>query len=49
VIFRDEEEMIELPIVLVEHSGWENVPDEALVRCARLEKACANKTNQSGL
>jgi type III restriction enzyme len=33
-----EEEMIKLPIVLVEHSGWEPAVDEAITRRAELEK-----------
>jgi type III restriction enzyme len=32
------EEMIKLPIALVEHSGWENAVDEAITRRAELEK-----------
>jgi type III restriction enzyme len=35
--------MVKLLIVLVEHSGWENALDEALVCRAKLEKACANE------
>ncbi|MCL1927305.1 MAG: DEAD/DEAH box helicase family protein [Treponema sp.] len=33
-----EEEMIKLPIALVEHSGWELAVDEAIARRAALEK-----------
>jgi type III restriction enzyme len=33
-----EEEMIKLPIALVEHTGWELAVDEAIVRRAALEK-----------
>jgi type III restriction enzyme len=33
-----EEEMIKLPIALVEHSGWETAVDEAIARRAELEK-----------
>ncbi|MDR0750795.1 MAG: DEAD/DEAH box helicase family protein, partial [Tannerellaceae bacterium] len=33
-----EEEMIKLPIALVEHSGWEPAVDEAISRRAELEK-----------
>jgi type III restriction enzyme len=33
-----EEEMIKLPIALVEHSGWEPAVDEAITRRAELEK-----------
>jgi type III restriction enzyme len=35
---KEEEEMIKLPIALVEHSGWEPAVDEAITRRAELEK-----------
>jgi type III restriction enzyme len=38
-----EEEMIKLPIVLVEHSGWEPAVDEAITRRAELEKEAAGE------
>ncbi|MDR3049229.1 MAG: DEAD/DEAH box helicase family protein [Elusimicrobiota bacterium] len=40
-----EEEMIKLPIVLVEHRGWENAVDEAVARRAALEKAAQDETD----
>ncbi|MDR1149065.1 MAG: DEAD/DEAH box helicase family protein [Spirochaetaceae bacterium] len=40
-----EEEMIKLPIVLVEHSGWEPAVDEAITRRAELEKEAAKENN----
>ncbi|MDR1350766.1 MAG: DEAD/DEAH box helicase family protein [Zoogloeaceae bacterium] len=39
------EEMIKLPIALVEHSGWEPAVDEAITRRAELEKE-AEKENK---
>jgi type III restriction enzyme len=38
-----EEEMIKLPIALVEHSGWEQAVDEAVSRQAELEKEAAKE------
>jgi type III restriction enzyme len=38
-----EEEMIKLPIALVEHSGWETAVDEAVQRRAELEKESAGE------
>jgi type III restriction enzyme len=40
-----EEEMIKLPIALVEHSGWEPAVDEAITRQAELEKEAAKENN----
>jgi type III restriction enzyme len=40
-----EEEMIKLPIALVEHSGWETAVDEALRRRAELEKEAAGEND----
>ncbi|MDR0552157.1 MAG: DEAD/DEAH box helicase family protein [Spirochaetaceae bacterium] len=37
------EEMIKLPIVLVEHTGWENAVQAAVARLAELEKICAKE------
>jgi type III restriction enzyme len=38
-----DEEMIKLPIALVEHSGWETAVDEAIQRRAELEKEAAGE------
>jgi type III restriction enzyme len=38
-----EEQMIKLPIALVEHSGWETAVDEAIQRRADLEKEAAGE------
>ncbi|MDR1149491.1 MAG: DEAD/DEAH box helicase family protein, partial [Spirochaetaceae bacterium] len=40
-----EEEMIKLPIALVEHSGWETAVDEAVQRRADLEKEAAGEND----